>query len=436
MLSTSGQQFTDWSASYRLFERERIDPQVFFETARKTTMSFLDPQAPIVAMIDDTLVHKTGRAVAGASWHRDPLGPPFQTNLIWSQRFVQCSLALPEFDDLRPGSARAIPIALRHAPTPRKPKRDAPEQQWVDYRQAKNIACLSRVGAQEIQALRARIDTDPAQAKRKLIVCADGSYTNRNVIKHLPAQTTLIGRIRKDCKLYALPEQPQQGRGRTRRYGQQLPTPEEMRQDLSLPWRKVRAWAAGRYFNFEIKSIGPVRWRPAGGERNLRLIIVRPLAYRRRKGARLLYRKPAYLICTDPNLDEAQLLQAYVWRWEIELNFREEKTLLGVGEAQVRTPAAVERVPSFQVAAYSFLLLAERMVRHPLERIPQPRWRRKEAKRTGRISTGELVRMLRAEIWGKALGVENFSGFVKQKRCATKPEKLENALSSAICYAS
>jgi len=166
------------------------------------------------------------------------------------------------------------------------------------------------------------------------------------------------------------------------------------------------------------------------------LIIVRPLAYRQRKGARLLYRKPTYLLCTDPNLDEAKLLQAYVWRWEIEVNFREEKTLLGVGEAQVRTPAAVERVPCFQVAAYSFLLLAERMVRHPLERIPQPRWRRKAEPRTGRISTGELVRMLRAEIWGKALGVENFSGFVKQKQRATKPEKLENTLSSAICYTS
>jgi hypothetical protein len=28
---------------------------------------------------------------------------------------------------------------------------------------------------------------------------------------------------------------------------------------------------------------------------------------------------------------------AYLWRWEIEVNFREEKTLIGCGQSQVRT---------------------------------------------------------------------------------------------------
>ncbi|MDR2051685.1 MAG: hypothetical protein LBQ63_07950, partial [Deltaproteobacteria bacterium] len=38
------------------------------------------------------------------------------------------------------------------------------------------------------------------------------------------------------------------------------------------------------------------------------------------------YRNPAYLLCTDPDLPVERLLQAYLWRWEIELNFRDEKT--------------------------------------------------------------------------------------------------------------
>ena len=44
----------------------------------------------------------------------------------------------------------------------------------------------------------------------------------------------------------------------------------------------------------------------------------------------------------------------------VDLNFRDEKTVLGVGDAQVRTQAAVETVPCFVVAAYAFLLLAAR----------------------------------------------------------------------------
>jgi len=43
---------------------------------------------------------------------------------------------------------------------------------------------------------------------------------------------------------------------------------------------------------------------------------------------------PAYLIVSDPHLSLQSIVQHYVRRWEIEVNFRDEKTLLGVGEAQ------------------------------------------------------------------------------------------------------
>ncbi|MFZ1729180.1 MAG: hypothetical protein WBQ23_03080 [Bacteroidota bacterium] len=439
MLSTCGQQFVDWSAAYRLFERERIDPDVFFSVARTTALSFLQPEDPVVAFLDDTLIGKTGRKVTGASWHRDPLGPPFQTNLVWSQRFLQCSLALSQNGPSTPGPARAIPIAFTHTPTPKKPRRDAGEQDQVAYRHRSKQARLSAVGSAQIHALRAQLNDDPAHAARSLLIGVDGSFTNATVLKHLPARTTLIGRIRKDCKLYRLPDQQTAAsRGRTRQYGEQLPTPEQMRQDPTIPWRTVQAWAAGKQHDFQIKSIGPVRWRSAGGEQNLRLIIIRPLAYRPRNGARLLYRNPTYLICTDPDLDLATLLQAYLWRWEIEVNFRDEKSLLGVGQAQVRTPETVERVPAFQVALYSFLLLAERMLHDPLEPLTLPLWRKQKTdtgKKKRRRATGDLIRHLRAEIWGKGLGVENFSGFAKNHTRASKPEKLENCLPSAIFYA-
>jgi hypothetical protein len=51
-------------------------------------------------------------------------------------------------------------------------------------------------------------------------------------------------------------------------------------------------------------------------------------------------------------------VQQYFRRWEIEVNLREEKLLLGMGEDQVRHAASVVRVPALIAAAFAVLVLA------------------------------------------------------------------------------
>jgi hypothetical protein len=75
-------------------------------------------------------------------------------------------------------------------------------------------------------------------------------------------------------------------------------------------------------------------------------------------GSKMLYRQPASLICTDLDLDLQTLVQSYLYRWEIECNHRDEKSLLGVAQGQVWNRHAVRRLPQLQVAGYSLLLLA------------------------------------------------------------------------------
>ena len=126
-----------------------------------------------------------------------------------------------------------------------------------------------------------------------------------------------------------------------------------------------------------------------------------------------------------------ELLQAYLWRWEIELNFRDEKTTLGAGEAQVRTPSAVESVPAFIVAVYAMLLLAGESNgnAHALRR---PKWH--PLKEGGRMTTQEMQGIFRAELW--RLGAEsNKSGFAYTMPKTRTPFYSENALHSAVCYA-
>jgi len=428
MLCTSAQQFTDWSAAYRLFTHERFDCDSLFEPVRRTMLESLAPEEPLVMLMDDTLVRKRGRKVHGTSWKRDPLGPHFHTNFVWGQRFLQLSAALPDRDCT--GRARAVPVSFIHAPTAKKPKRNASPQAWEEYHQKQNETKISTIGIHALHNTRRHLDT---QWQGRTLICAvDGGFTNRTVFRDIPDNTILIGRIRKDAKLFAPPETDVVSRrGRPRWYGSALPTPESIRQDDSIPWQQVEAFAAGTRHIFDLKSIPAVRWSGTGN-RTVQVLIIRPLAYRPRKGSPLLYRDPAYLICTDPALPLSRLLQAYLWRWEIELNFRDEKSLLGVGQAQVRTPASVEKVPSLIVAAYAMLLLAGTSASDSSKILPKPKWQQSQPGE--RCTTQQLIGLLRSQLWEKAL-MMNLRHFASASRATRTPVNFANSLASAVCYA-
>jgi len=200
--------------------------------------------------------------------------------------------------------------------------------------------------------------------------------------------------------------------GRKRFYGALAPTPEEMRKDDSQPWQIIKAYAAGRYHEFKVKTLQNLRWR-GNGERNLRVIVIAPLHYRLTQNSRLLYRNPGYLICTDPDAPLDQILQAYLWRWGIETNFRDEKTLLGTGEAQVRNPSSVKAIPQMMVASYSLLLLAGLKL-WGVKGLPplyhSPKWQNLSQK--PRASTNDLIKQLRSEFWADSIASTNINDFV------------------------
>lgn len=426
MLCASAQQFGDWSAAYRLFEQKRFDREALFAPVLREVLEHLEPDQPLVAMMDDTLLRKRGRRVYGTGWRRDPLGPPFTANFVWGQRFLQISAAVPAAPT---GQARGVPLDLVHAPSVPRPRKTASVETWKEYRRQQQSMKISAVGAQRLGALRHRLDEEACGKARPLIMPVDGGFTNRAVFRCPPPNTILIGRIRKDARLFsAVP--PRSCRGRPRWFGAPLPTPEQIRQDDSVCWSRVEAFGAGKLHSFEVKTVAPVRWSGTGG-RDVRLVVISPLAYRPHKGAKLLYRDPAYLICTDPRLPLSQLLQAYLWRWEVELNFRDEKTLLGVGEAQVRTQAAVETVPALIVAAYAFLLLAGTASGHS-SALPPPKWRTPQTLR--RDSTAHMIGILRSQLWGKAMGL-NINHFVPPSPPITNTDLFKNTLPSAVCYA-
>jgi len=432
LLTTSGSQFRDWSATYRLFSEDRLPVPELFSVVRRAVAAQLPAAAPFRAVLDDTLLRRSGPHIPGVAWRRDPLGPRFQTNFVRGQRFLQISAAMPG----KEGNFRLAPIAFVHTPTPQKPKPKAPPEEWAQYRKAARDSRLSLRGSQQMVQLRQSLDQDEGGKERSLVLAFDGGYTNSTVLKAIPPHTTCIGRIRKDAHLCFLPDPAlMKTRGRQLRYGADAPTPDQFRTDESEPWQTMEFTHSGIAHQLRYKRRQNMMWRTAGAQQILQLIVIAPLAYRLRKGSKLLYRDPGYLICTDPELDSRQIIEAYFQRWDIEVNFRDEKTLLGVGQAQVRAKASVESAPALTVAAYGMMLVsAERAFGNSREGLlPQPKWA--ASSQGTRTSTQQILHQLRAEVWGRGLGIDNFSGFASGQPSGTKPEKCSFPLASAVCYA-
>jgi hypothetical protein len=428
LLAVTAEQHQDWSAAYRLYAKQRVDPQPLFRAVRRRIEAATAPEQPLVVALDDSLLRKRGRRIPGTAWRVDPLGAPFQISFVWAQRVLQLAAVWPEGPD---GAARTVPIDFTQAPTLPRPRRNAPAEAWALYRQQAKRTNLNAQARQRVEELQRQRRAEGAT--RPLWLTIDGRFTNRTFLKQLPENVVTIGRIRGDARLYEAiePTRPGAGGGRPRSYGRPLPTPEQLRQDPTTPWQEVEAYAAGKRHRFRLKTLGPVRWRGTGAKQALQLVVIAPLQYRLNQKSRLLYRKPAYLICTDPRVAVAQLLQAYLWRWGIEVNFRDEKTLLGVGQARVRNPHSVEQVPATAVAAYALLLLAATCTdgRTPL---PPPAWQRPRA--TPHASCASLINQLRHELWSAALR-PGFNDFTAGGPDDLKPRKPQPNLGSAVFYA-
>jgi DDE superfamily endonuclease len=389
ILWTNGREQKAWSGEYFLHSRAPWEPQALFAPLLKQALGFCSGPLVGVAM-DDTRLRKTGRSIPQAAWHRDPLSPPFHTNLMLGLRFLQASLLLPLH---RTGlfSARAIPIRFEEVSTVKKPRKGASEKAWQQYKEDRRRFNLSQRFRKTMAQLRTGLDEAGGEHKL-LVIAGDGSFCNRTVLGAIPERTVLIVRARKDAKLcFAAPP----GTGRV--YAQEKFTPEQVRQDDPILWQTTKIFYGGKRRKIRYKEVSQVLWQGGGRRRLLRLFVIAPTAYRKRNSGRLYYRDPAFLLCTDLIRSARQLLQIYFDRWQIEVNHREEKDTLGVGQAQLWNPVGVPKQPALVVAAYSALMLAALKVfgaGRGKAYAQLPRWRR-NAKRPSCL---DLITLLRKEI--------------------------------------
>jgi len=347
---TNGGQNRSWSAEYFLHSRCQWDPQQLFQPILRRALIYC-PQRLVGVALDDTRLRKTGRSIPQAFYQRDPLSPPFHVNLVLGLRFLQASLLVPLHRTTNVGT-RAVPIRFQEVSRVKRPGQKASKEQQQQYRAAVKQRNLSRSFVEMGKQLRQELDEAGGRDKI-LVLTGDGSFCNRTCFGEIPERTVLLSRARKDAKLCF--HAPIDSR---RFYATEKFTPEKVRLDESRAWKTTKIFYGGKGRKIRYKEVNNVYWQGGGGRRPLRLIVIAPTPYRKSKSKKLYYRNPAYLLTSDLRSSLKQLLQIYFDRWQIEVNHREEKDTLGVGQAQLWNVTSVPKQPVLAVASYSALLLA------------------------------------------------------------------------------
>ena len=394
-ISFQGNTQKDWSADYKVFSRSPWQPRALFHPILEQAIQE-HQLTRIVISTDDTRVWRNGKHVPQTQWHRDPMGPSFQTNLRWGHRFLQASLVLPLYQGDPQSSSRSIPVRFELASVLKKPGKKASPDQFQAYRQLKKQKNLSVQFAALTREVRERLN-QTGHSQKRLIQVGDGSFCNRTVLREdWEAQNvTLLVRCRKDIVLCRRAP----GRG-PRFYGKTKFTPQQVRRRSSRArWQEAYIFHGGCFRKVRFKELTWVYWQGGSRKKEVRLLVVAPVGYRTSKNGRKYYRQPTYLLTTDLNTPALELLQAYFDRWGIEVNHRDEKEILGVGQAQVWNEQSVSKVPALLVAMYSWLLLASLKcygTRRTGVYEPLPKWRR-GAKRPSCLDLVTLLRKQMAE---------------------------------------
>ena len=386
---TNGGQHRCWSAEYSLHSRCQWEPQQLFQPILKRALAYC-PQRLVGVAIDDTKLRKTGRSIQQAFYQRDPLSPPFHVNLVLGLRFLQASLLVPLHRKANVAT-RALPIRFQEVSRVKRPGKKASPEQHKQYKAAVKLQNLSHSFVQMGKQLREELDLAGGRNKI-LVLTADGSFCNRTCFGDIADRSVLLARARKDAKLCF-----RAAANKRRFYAPEKFTPEQVRKDDGRGWKATRIFYGAKRRKVRYKELGEVYWQRGAAKRPLRLFVLAPTPYRKSKSRRRYYRDPAYLLTTDLRSSAASLLQIYFDRWQIEVNHREEKDTLGIGQAQLWNVTSVPKQPVLAVAAYSALLLAS-LQAFGAERgtayAELPKWRRNAR----RPSCLDLITLLRKEM--------------------------------------
>jgi hypothetical protein len=174
-------------------------------------------------------------------------------------------------------------------------------------------------------------------------IIADGAYGTQKLLVQLPDNCDLTSTLHMDARLYEAPPPRTGRRGRPRKRGRQLPTPEQM---LAQRRRRLKMNLYGRKQDVEINQT--VAYLHQAPQRPVCVVAVEPL----QAGCR---RRTFFSTCHQATAQ--QVLSWYAQRWSLEVTFHDVKQHLGFEDPPGWTRPAVERTAPMALLLYDLIVL-------------------------------------------------------------------------------
>lgn len=334
------------SAFHRFFASARWSLDEFglvvFNIARRLPA----PGETIFLAVDDTLARKRGLKVFGVGMHHDPLLSSRGKAIVnWGHSWVVLGMLV------------RIPFI---------------KQRWfclpILFRLYRSKQTIAKHGGTyrtrpqlAVEMLQWLCQAYPQQ---QFNVLGDSAYSGKSVAKQLPDNCDLTGRMHMQAGLYEiLDPSAKPARGRPRKRGQRLPSPEQMLQGKST---EIELNIYGRREKAKISTTRAL-WYGTAGSCPLRVVAVQPLTGGRKRQA-------FYSTCADAS--SVNVLCWYARRWSLEVAFHDAKGYLGFEEPQGWTRSAVERTAPMAMLLYSLMVLWFSRSGHKHLSLPNRPWYR------------------------------------------------------------
>jgi hypothetical protein len=151
-----------------------------------------------------------------------------------------------------------------------------------------------------------------------------------------------------DAALYD-PAPPYAGKGRPRKKGKRLPTPQHYLDADTTTWTSVDlSWYDGQKRTMEIASDSAVWFHYGKPAVPIRWVLLRDPQDQY---------EPGCLLSTDPLVSPEQLVEWFVTRWQMEVTFEETRRHLGLETQRQWSDKAIDRTTPALLGLFSWITL-------------------------------------------------------------------------------
>jgi SRSO17 transposase len=320
ILATGLHESEHFSSAYHFFLRRKWDVDtVACQIFLLIVETFLPDAAEYEAVVDDTVHDHMGPKICGAAMQHDGNAPKTGKPVGYGVCFVTIGLAVR-----LPGISERV-FCLTFAARLWWPRKTKHKPKGARYNTKNQLA---------LELIKLTRSWMPSGVTLRVIV--DGGYSNKTLLRNRPKGVHITGKVRTDAALYALAEpDPTPRRGRPRKKGERLPTPQSMFNDLNLDWEWIELCLYGKQSVVVVYRFEAIWYKAAGNEPLSIVLVWDPTGE---------YPDSVYFD-TDTTASDEETIQRFSHRWSTEITYRETKSLLGSADPQCRKESSVKRAP-------------------------------------------------------------------------------------------